>query len=101
MIAIDIVISIPLPPLRALWFLQFDIHGLQFLPLVVITLPYLCPRGISQINMKVFSRELSSSGILLLISEASKAYGQAPDKGCAQIMMLSVPYDPEPLITAE
>lgn len=69
MIAIDIVISIPFPPLRALWFLQFDIHGLQFLPLVVITLPYLCPRGISQINMKVFSRELSSSRILLLISE--------------------------------
>ena len=64
-----VVISILFPPLRALWFLQFDIHSLHLLPLLVITLPYLCPRGIIQINMKVSSRELSSSGILLLISE--------------------------------
>ena len=64
-----IAISILFPPLRALWFLQFDIHCLQSLPLLVITLPYICPRGIIQINMKVFSRELSSSEILLLISE--------------------------------
>lgn len=77
-----IVISILFPPLRALWFLQFDIHGLQLLPLLVITLPYLCPRGIIQINMKVFSRELSSSGILLLISERlPKPTAKPPIKG--------------------